>query len=176
MKAVEYLKQVLTERLKQLDWPVDDQVEVEVEKPRDARFGDLATNLAMNLASLLKQSPRQIADQILAGLSFDSNIIERTEIAGAGFINFFLSPEYLRNEIIEILQAGTEFGRSNIGKGKKLQVEFVSANPTGPLNVVSARAATIGDVMVNIFNTVGFDAKREYYVNDAGRQCNYWEN
>ena len=170
MKAVEYLKQVLTERLKQLDWPVDDQVEVEIEKTRDARFGDLATNLAMNLASLLKQSPRQIADQILAGLSFDSNIIERTEIAGAGFINFFLSPEYLRNEIIEILQAGTEFGRSNIGKGKKLQVEFVSANPTGPLNVVSARAATIGDVMVNIFNTVGFDAKREYYVNDAGRQ------
>ena len=170
MKVENYLRQVFQERLKQLRLN-SDAVSIEFEIPRDTRFGDLATNFVMVLAQKLKQNPRQLAGALLENLELDHAFVASVNMAGPGFINFKLSQTYLQKQLNEILQQGAEnFGKSTFGKNKKVQIEFVSANPTGPLNVVSARAASVGDTMINIFNRVGFTAKSEYYVNDAGRQ------
>ncbi|NOZ62719.1 MAG: arginine--tRNA ligase [Calditrichaeota bacterium] len=143
---------------------------ITIEATRQESHGDLATNAALRLASVAKKSPRQVAEELIKYLKPDTELIERVEIAGPGFINFFLGWGYYREVLRAIIQAEKSFGLSNIGNGERLQIEFVSANPTGPLNVVSARAAAIGDVMVNLYNAVGFKADREFYLNDAGRQ------
>ena len=165
-----YLKELLRKQMKKL--AVDpDAVPIEFETPRDRSFGDIATNLAMLMTRAIKKNPREIARQLVENVDWDNAFIESVNIAGPGFINFVLSKNYLQGFLRDILNQGEEdFGKSNAGGGKKIQIEFVSANPTGPLNIVSARAASVGDTMVNIMNHVNYHAKREYYVNDAGRQ------
>lgn len=144
--------------------------EIALEKPRVASHGDLATNIAMIFAPQVKKSPREIAQDIVARLDFDPNLISECEVAGPGFINFRLGKDWLYRSLLEIVELGDVYGRQDLGKGQRVQVEFVSANPTGPLNVVGARAAAIGDALSNVLSTVGYQVEREYWLNDAGNQ------
>jgi arginyl-tRNA synthetase len=141
-----------------------------VEVPKDKAHGDLATNAAMQLTRLAKRNPRQIAEAILEHLDRGAAMIESAEIAGPGFINFRLDKSYLYPVIGEVLRAGEAYGRVNIGGGKKVQVEFVSANPTGSLHLGHARGAAVGDALCNVLDFAGYDVTREYYINDAGAQ------
>jgi arginyl-tRNA synthetase len=149
--------------------PADLDAAVVVERARDAQHGDFATNLAMTLAKPARSNPRQLAEQIIAALPSDP-AVAKVEIAGPGFINFFIDPKARFHVIRDIHDAGPEFGRSKAGAGTKVQVEFVSANPTGPLHVGHGRGAAYGAVVANLLDAAGFDVHREYYVNDAGRQ------
>ncbi len=163
------LAEIITNALQQLN--VDsDKYKIILERPKQESHGDWSVNVAMQLASMLKKAPRQIAEDIKNNMTFDSGLIEKIEIAGPGFINFYLGWDYFRETLGAIIQQKNNYGQTDWGDNEKLQIEFVSANPTGPLNVVSARAATIGDIMVNLYNTVGFKADRENYLNDCGRQ------
>jgi arginyl-tRNA synthetase len=170
MKIEKYLTEILKNSLAKFDYYDTAKVDIYLERPKLEEHGDFSTNLAMQLPAFAKKAPRKIAEEIIQSLEYDSNIIEEVEIAGPGFINFFLGMGYFQSAVKDIIEAGDDFGNSDLGKSQKIQVEFVSANPTGPLNVVSARAAAVGDVMVNLFNAVGFKGYREFYVNDAGRQ------
>jgi len=165
----EHIQQKILDALKKLDYYQDD-LTIKLERPKQEAYGDWATNVAMQLASIAKKNPRLIAQEIMEHIEIDSDLIEKLDIAGAGFINFYLGWGYYRPVVHDIIQNRTKFGFSDWGKSTKIQVEFVSANPTGPLNVVSARAAAVGDVMANLYNAVGFQCDREYYINDAGRQ------
>ncbi len=165
----EIIQQKILDTLKKLKY-YQESITIKLERPKLETFGDWSTNVAMEWASIANKNSRQLAQEIKQHLNFDSDIIEKVEIAGAGFINFYLGWGYYRQALQDIVEKGDEFGRSDWGKTVKVQIEFVSANPTGPLNVVSARAATIGDVMANLYDTVGFQTDREYYINDAGRQ------
>ncbi|MDA1342483.1 MAG: arginine--tRNA ligase [Proteobacteria bacterium] len=147
----------------------DINVNIALERTRDAQHGDFATNLAMLLAKPAKMNPRQLAEKLVAALPEDSAVI-KVEIAGPGFINFFMDSSAQADIIKLIHQQGSDFGRSQVGAGKKVQVEFVSANPTGPLHVGHGRGAAYGSVIANLLEAVGFTVHREYYVNDAGRQ------
>jgi arginyl-tRNA synthetase len=140
-----------------------------LERPRDASHGDFATNLAMQLARALKKNPREIAQQLLAELPA-SPLVQKAEIAGAGFINFVLDPAAKTAVVKAVLEAGEQFGRSALGGKQKVQVEFVSANPTGPLHVGHGRGAAYGASLSSLLSFAGWDVTREYYVNDAGRQ------
>jgi arginyl-tRNA synthetase len=140
-----------------------------VEPPREAAHGDLATNVAMVLAKAAGKPPRAIAEILKPKLE-QNKIVKGVEIAGPGFINLRLHPEIWQNEIAEILRAGTKYGDSDIGKGTKANVEYVSANPTGPMHVGHARGAVVGDVLANLLAKAGYDVCREYYINDAGAQ------
>jgi len=145
------------------------QSTVIVERSRDPQHGDFASNLALTLAKQAKTNPRQLAEQIIAALPQDAAIV-KVELAGPGFINFFVDP-YAQHQIIKTIhEMGREFGHSDIGAGRNVQVEFVSANPTGPLHVGHGRGAAYGSVVANLLAAAGFDVHREYYVNDAGRQ------
>ncbi len=140
-----------------------------LERPKQVQHGDYACNLAMQLARTLKRNPREIAGALLDALPA-SPWVEKAEIAGAGFINIFLSAASKQRVVGAILQQGPEFGCGQMGKGKKAQVEFVSANPTGPLHVGHGRGAAFGMSLSNVLAAAGFEVKREYYINDAGRQ------
>jgi arginyl-tRNA synthetase len=142
---------------------------ITIERTRDAQHGDFASNLALMLAKPAKANPRQLAIKIIAALPQHETIM-KVELAGPGFINFFINPSSQYQIIKQIHAEGREFGLSNIGAGKKVQVEFVSANPTGPLHVGHGRGAAYGSVVADLLKAVGFDVHREYYVNDAGRQ------
>ncbi|MDD5228790.1 MAG: arginine--tRNA ligase [Methylococcales bacterium] len=142
---------------------------VHIERTRDVAHGDFATNIALMLAKPAKTNPRQLAEQIITTLPTNEAIL-KVEIAGAGFINFFMNPNAQYQIIGDIQAEGRLFGQSQIGVGKKVQVEFVSANPTGPLHVGHGRGAAYGSVVGNLLTATGFDVHREYYVNDAGRQ------
>jgi len=146
-------------------------VDIEIEIPRDEGMGDLATTVAMRLAKPLKQSPRKIAEDI-AGLIHDLNprFIENVEIAGPGFINFRLRKEFLYERLEQLLGEGHSLIRTDIGSGQKIQVEFVSANPTGPLHIGHGRGAAVGNALCNILQAAGYDVQREFYINDAGLQ------
>jgi len=144
-------------------------IAIEVERTRDAAHGDFAANLAMRLAKPARQNPRRLAQALVAALPADP-FVSRVEIAGAGFINFFLAPGAHQGQLLEILEQGSAYGRSNSGAGRRLMVEFVSANPTGPLHVGHGRHAAYGATLANIFEAVGYEVAREYYINDAGRQ------
>ncbi len=150
--------------------PNADFPDVTVELPKTQAHGDYSTNLAMQMAASQKMPPRKIADILLSHLADENRIIAKTEIAGPGFINFFIQPSAWHSLLINILETDTRFGGTNIGKGRKLQVEFVSANPTGPLHVGHGRGAAVGDSVANILSFCGYDVQREYYVNDSGRQ------
>ena len=145
---------------------------VEVGLPKDAGHGDYATNIAMILASRLKMHPRRIAEIIVAEVQGQNQILEKIEIAGPGFINFFLKDEIWCQLLQEIDEQGGHYGKNELGGGRKVQVEFVSANPTGPLHIGHARGAVVGDVIANILAACHYDVYREYYINDAGNQMN----
>jgi arginyl-tRNA synthetase len=140
-----------------------------IERTRDGQHGDFATNAAMVLAKGAGMKPRALAEQIVAALPA-SAAVARVEIAGPGFINFHLTTDAYHAQIAEMIAQGPAFGRSNVGAGKRVQVEFVSANPTGPLHVGHGRGAAYGAVVADLLEAVGFQVHREYYVNDAGRQ------
>ncbi len=142
-----------------------------VEKTKQAEHGDLASNLAMQLARPCKKNPRQIAEALVAQLGDAGGVIERTEIAGPGFINFFLKPGAWLAVLPQILAAGEDYGRSQAPAGAEpVMVEFVSANPTGPLHFGHGRGAVVGDVLAGLLDFAGYQVTREFYVNDAGRQ------
>ncbi|HAM80731.1 arginine--tRNA ligase [Ornithinibacillus bavariensis] len=141
-----------------------------LEKPKDKAHGDFATNIAMQLARIAKKAPRQIAEDIVNNLNQDAASIEKIEIAGPGFINFFMKNDFLTDLIPTILEAGTEYGKTDYGHGQRIQVEFVSVNPTGNLHLGHARGAAFGDVLCNVLHAAGYAVEREYYINDAGNQ------
>ena len=142
---------------------------INIERARDPQHGDFASNLALTLAKPAKSNPRQLAEQIMAALP-QHEAITKVELAGPGFINFFVNANAQYQIIKQIHDEGRSFGLSAIGAGQKVQVEFVSANPTGPLHVGHGRGAAYGSVVADLLQAVGFDVHREYYVNDAGRQ------
>ncbi len=146
--------------------------EIEIEKPKQEKFGDYATNIALIIAQKIGKNSKEIAETITQ--SFDNlvtqSLFDRIETADHGFINFFLSKKYLQNEIKEILKKKEKFGKLKIGKGKKIQVEFISANPTGPLTVGNARGGPLGDVLANVLEKAGFKTEKAYYINDYGMQ------
>lgn len=144
-------------------------IAIEVERARQRGHGDFASNIAMTLAKQARAAPRELAEKIVTALPA-SVFIEKVEIAGPGFINFYLTPAATQRVIPEILAQTGAFGRSGTGAGKRVQVEFVSANPTGPLHVGHGRGAAYGATVANLLEAVGFIVHREYYVNDAGRQ------
>lgn len=141
-----------------------------LEKPKDKAHGDFASNIAMQLARIAKKAPRQIADDIVASLDNTKASIEKVEIAGPGFINFFMKSDYLGELVSTIIKAGDDYGKTNTGRDAKVQVEFVSVNPTGDLHLGHARGAAFGDVLCNVLDASGFNVEREYYINDAGNQ------
>jgi arginyl-tRNA synthetase len=140
-----------------------------LERPKSAEHGDFASNIAMQLAKPLKKNPRSIAEALIEALP-QSEYISKVEIAGAGFINFFLNSQTKQTIVRDILQAGEKFGHNNTGNGEKIQVEFVSANPTGPLHVGHGRGAAVGDCLARLLCASGWDVTREFYYNDAGAQ------
>ena len=142
-----------------------------VEIPNNKINGDYSTNVAMELAKKLHKNPREIAIDIVTNIKTD-NIIEKIDIAGPGFINFYLKKEYLLNKINEVIKLDEEYGKSNIGNNKKINIEYVSANPTGVLHVGTARGASYGDALSRIMKFAGYDVTREYYINDGGNQIN----
>jgi arginyl-tRNA synthetase len=142
---------------------------IELERPKQASHGDYACNIAMQLARALKRNPREVAAAILAALPA-SALVAKTEMAGPGFINVFLTPAAKQGLVRDILARGADFGRGTWGGGTKMQIEFVSANPTGPLHVGHGRGAAFGASLANCLAFSGFEVHREYYVNDAGRQ------
>ena len=145
-------------------------VPVELEKPKDAGHGDFATNVAMRLAKPAKSNPRVIADKLCEAFELENSLVSKVETAGPGFINFTLKDEYLYNVLKAIEDAGQNYGRVDIGNGKKVMVEFISANPTGPMHVGNARGGAIGDCLASILDYAGYDVTREFYVNDSGNQ------
>ena len=147
----------------------DQDFNILLDRPKSAEHGDFSSNLAMQLAKPLRQNPRAIAEALIAALP-KSEYIAKVEIAGAGFINFFLNAASQQTIIGEILNAGDAFGRNDSGKGEKVQVEFVSANPTGPLHVGHGRGAAVGDCLARLLDANGWDVTREFYYNDAGTQ------
>ena len=143
-----------------------------LETPKNKENGDYATNIAMQLTKIAKKPPRAIAEAILEKLDTSSTSIQSLEIAGPGFINIKLKTDYLGEVVKTVLAQGADYGRSTYGKNEKVQVEFVSANPTGDLHLGHARGASIGDSLCNILDFAGFNVSREYYINDAGNQVN----
>ncbi len=144
--------------------------EISVEVPREKDNGDFATNLAMLLAKPARIAPRKAAEILLQNLNLTGTWVERVEIAGPGFINFYLDPAWVIQALPRIISQGPDYGRVDLGKGRKVQVEFVSANPTGLLHMGNARGAALGDSIASILNFAGYDVSREFYVNDAGNQ------
>jgi arginyl-tRNA synthetase len=144
-------------------------LEVQWEVPREARHGDYATNAAMALAREARRPPRKIAEAVVANFP-RTDVVERLEIAGPGFLNVFLSPGWCADGLHEVLVAGDDYGRGDAGKGGRVLLEFVSANPTGPLVIVNARAAAVGDALARILRSQGYAVEAQYYVNDAGNQ------
>lgn len=140
-----------------------------IEVPQDENHGNFAANIAMLSAKQARMAPRKIAQQIVERLTLPP-IIEKAEIAGPGFINFFLKPTFLNETIFDVLKLQEDFGKQDIGKGKKVQVEFVSANPTGPMHMGNARGAAIGDTIAQVLKMTGYDVTKEFYINDAGKQ------
>ena len=142
---------------------------IQIEHARDKQHGDYACNIAMMLAKQAKRKPRDLAEEVVKNLSA-SPLVEKTEIAGPGFINFYMSTNAFHSVVTDVLDQKQAFGRSDIGQGKPIQVEFVSANPTGPLHVGHGRGAAYGATVSNLLEAAGYKVHREYYVNDAGRQ------
>jgi arginyl-tRNA synthetase len=144
-------------------------IKIILERPKSAPHGDFACNLAMMLAKPMRQNPRAIAEQLIQAIP-ENDAIEKVEIAGPGFINFYLAANTKQSVVKDILQAGKTFGHNQVGEGKKVQVEFVSANPTGPLHVGHGRGAAVGDCLSRLLAANGWDVTREFYYNDAGAQ------
>ena len=166
----EYVQWALEQALAASGWEIPPGLYLGLERPKQEELGDLSSPLAMTLARELRMAPRKAAEILVSHLPQDPDYLDCVEIAGPGFINFFYAKPCLQQAVLEIIRAGENFGRSAMGQGRRIQLEFVSANPTGPLNIVSARAAAIGDVLCRCYRAAGYDARSEFYVNDAGRQ------
>ncbi|MGX9933524.1 arginine--tRNA ligase [Virgibacillus salarius] len=165
------LKQQITKAVIQAELTNEAEMpDVILEKPKDKTHGDFATNIAMQLARIAKKSPRQIADDIVKHLDKAEAAVDKVEIAGPGFINFFMKDNFLGEIIPTILREQQSYGKTNAGQGEKIQVEFVSVNPTGDLHLGHARGAAFGDVLCNVLDAAGYEVEREYYINDAGNQ------
>ena len=166
-----YLTSIFTNCINKLSIDID-LTELQFDTPKDIKHGDLSTNLAMRLTKKLKKSPHLIAQDIIDNLEYDKDLIENISIAGAGFINIKFTNKYYQQELQKIYSAGDEYGKIDIYKGKKINVEYVSANPTGLLHLGHGRNAAIGDTLANIYQWCGADVTREYYFNNAGNQMN----
>lgn len=169
MNLKEKLKEMLKSALNELSIKFDlENIIVEVPKKREQ--GDFSTNIAMQLTKVLKDNPRNIAEKIVEVLSKNTNEIKTIEIAGPGFINIYLNDEYVFSGISNVIKQGENYGSSSIGKKEKIDIEFVSANPTGILHLGTARGAAYGSNLANIMSFAGYDVTKEYYINDAGNQ------
>jgi arginyl-tRNA synthetase len=167
------LKQEIKDAVIKAELATEDQIpDVILETPKDKAHGDYSTNMAMQLARVAKKAPRMVAEQLIQHFDQSKASIEKMEIAGPGFINFHMNNTYLTDLIPAILEAGEQYGQTNTGQQQKIQVEFVSANPTGDLHLGHARGAAVGDSLCNILAKAGYDVSREYYINDAGNQIN----
>ena len=167
MKAPDQIRAALSEAARRLGAP---NAEIVLERPKDPGHGDLATNLALTLAKTLKAKPRDAAQRLLESLDLPAGVVRKTEIAGPGFINFFLAEQALTAVIPAVLAGAAAYGRSTGGAQAPVNVEFVSANPTGPLHVGHGRQAALGDVIAELLNWTGWKVSREFYYNDAGGQ------
>ncbi|MFO8030650.1 MAG: arginine--tRNA ligase [Cyclonatronaceae bacterium] len=165
----DYLKQQIEQALKSMA-PDIEIPEITIEKPRSPEHGDAATNVALTLAKILKDNPRSIAGKIAGHIDVSSGYISSVEVAGPGFINFRFSGTWLKDRLESAFHAGRDYGKGRHLEGKKVQVEFVSANPTGPLTVGHGRNAVLGDTIARLLEWTGADVQREYYFNNAGRQ------
>ncbi len=168
-----HLESLLKQALQQLqhngELPAELSTEAKVERTRDRQYGDFASNIAMTLTKAARRKPRDLA-QLIVDATPSSPLVNKIEIAGPGFINFFLTPGAYQKTVADIFTAGDAYGRSSVGAQRSIQVEFVSANPTGPLHVGHGRGAAYGAAVANLLEAAGFGVHREYYVNDAGRQ------
>ena len=169
MKAHEVIRAALADAAARLGVSLSPSA-VELERPRDPAHGDVATNLALTLAKSLKQKPRAVAERLVATLQLPQGLVRKIEIAGPGFINFFLAEAQLASVLQAVLAAGDRYGRGDVGQGRSVNVEFVSANPTGPLHVGHGRGAALGDGIAALLEWTGHAVTREFYVNDAGTQ------
>lgn len=177
MNIVEQLQSKLKEEIKaavvKAGLAAEDQIpDVILETPKEKAHGDYSTNMAMQLTKVAKKAPRLIAEALIANFDRSKASIEKIELAGPGFINFYMNNSYLTGLIPTVLEAGGNYGETNVGKNLKVQMEFVSANPTGDLHLGHARGAAVGDSLSNILAMAGYDVSREYYINDAGNQMN----
>lgn len=164
-----YLENIINKAVTDLSYPSKD---IQFDKPKDEKFGDLSTNIAMILARELKLPPRKIAENIQNKLEYDKSLISKVEIAGAGFINFFISDDHYKKVISDIINEKNNFGRSDLNKNKTANLEWVSANPTGPLHLGHGRGLCLGKSVANLLEWTGYKVTREYYYNDAGNQMN----
>lgn len=168
MNAKEYIQEKITVSLSEVDlhWPD----KATIEPPRDKKFGDLACNVAMMLSKQARQNPRQLAETIKTLVLKKSNSLEKIDIAGPGFLNFTFKPQFWADILETVHQEKDVFGSSLFGQGRKVQIEYVSANPTGPLHIGHGRGAAVGDSLARIMRFAGYEVSTEYYLNDAGRQ------
>jgi arginyl-tRNA synthetase len=168
------LTEILLEALKRAkekgELKLEHQPAITLEAPKDKGHGDLSATYALVIAKSEGKPPRRIAEIILQNIQDEEGVIAKTEIAGPGFINFFLKQDRWRRTLFDIDSEGREYGFKDTGRGEKVQIEFVSANPTGPLHVGHGRGAAVGDALANLLAAVGYDVQREFYINDAGRQ------
>lgn len=169
-KLYEAIESAVNSAIENGDLPQADMPKFIIEKPADKKNGDFSSNIAMAGARAFHQAPRMIAEAIVKNFSLDGGYIDRCEIAGPGFINFYLSDKYYSDVLKDIVASGDSYGRSDYGEGKKILVEFVSANPTGPMHIGNARGGAIGDCLASVLDAAGYDVQREFYVNDAGNQ------
>ena len=149
---------------------IETDKEIQIDKPNDKKFGDFSTNIAFLLAKEARKNPRELATQLIDLFDFPEGTVTKTEVAGPGFINFHLDPAFVMRSAQEVLKQGEAFGCTESGKGQKAIVEYVSANPTGPLTIGRGRGGVLGDCIANLLETQGYEVTREYYFNDAGRQ------
>jgi arginyl-tRNA synthetase len=168
--VTEILLEALARAKSKGELKLDTQPAITLETPKDKNHGDMSSTFALAMAKIEGKPPRTIAEIVLANLQDEEGIIAKTEIAGPGFINFFLKQDRWRKTLFDIDAEAHEYGLKDIGKGERVQVEFVSANPTGPLYVGHGRGAAVGDALANLLAAVGYDVQREFYINDAGRQ------
>ena len=169
-KLYEAIENAVKSAIKNGDLPQADMPKFIIEKPADKKNGDFSSNIAMAGARAFHKAPRMIAEAIVKNFSLDGGYIDRCEIAGPGFINFYLSDKYYSDVLKDIVASGDSYGRSDYGEGKRILVEFVSANPTGPMHIGNARGGAIGDCLASVLDAAGYDVQREFYVNDAGNQ------
>lgn len=175
MNAVEKVQQSIKTALKEAiikaEIVTEEQIpEIQLETPRDKANGDFATNIAMQLTKIAKKNPRQVAEAIIASIDMAGTMMEKIDIAGPGFMNITVRKDYLQDVVKAVLTEAENYGRTTAGTGVKIQVEFVSANPTGDLHLGHARGASVGDSLCNVLDFAGYDVAREYYINDAGNQ------
>ena len=175
-KAKEQIEKILLDAankaIKNGELPECELAPFKVEVPADRKNGDYAVNAAMVWARGFKSAPRAIAEKLMANADFDGSFVEKYEIAGPGFINLFLSDKYYADIIADVIIKGDDYGKSNYGAGKKVLVEFVSANPTGPMHIGNARGGALGDCLAAVLSAAGYYTEREFYINDAGNQIN----